>query len=92
MFDHVTVIDAGADGTSSAVNSSNTQANPKSVPKANTALEASKLALNALDSASSFLPHGAVLSVAIKGVLTAIDVVEVSRCTTSYLIIQLNTS
>jgi hypothetical protein len=86
MFNH-RGIGARADRTtarSSAGNSHNTQASPKAVPNAKTAVEASKLALNALASASSLLPHGAVFSAAIKGVLIAIEVVEVS-CTTLYL-------
>ena len=50
-----------------------------------TALNAFKIALDALDSASKVIPHGGVLSPAIKGVLMAIDVIEV-RTTTSYLV------
>jgi hypothetical protein len=89
VFSH-DVIDAGAHKittrTRSAGNSSNAQAHSKAAPK--TALEASKLALNALGSASGFLPHGAVLSAAIKGVLMAVEVVEVS-CTIYILGIRL---
>jgi hypothetical protein len=52
---------------------------------AKTAVEAFKIALNALNSASRVIPHGGVLSPAINGVLMAIDVVEV-RSTASYYV------
>jgi len=60
--------------------SPHTQASPNA-DKAKTALEASKLALNTLVSATGLIPQGAALSVAIKGVLTVIETVEVSSTT-----------
>jgi hypothetical protein len=48
-----------------------------------TALEAFKIALNALDSASNVIPHGGVLSPAIKTVLKTIEVVEVRSATSN---------
>lgn len=64
-------------------------ASPKAVPKAKTALEASKIALNTLASATCLVPHGDALSAAIKGVLTVIETVEVSG-TPSYWSIYLD--
>ncbi len=73
----------------SAGNSSDTQTSPKAVPEATTALEASKLALNTLASVTSFIPHGAALSMAIHGVLKVVETVQVSG-TTSYWSIRLD--
>ena len=66
-----------ANGTSSAGNSFTTsQAGPNVVPKAKTALEASKHALSTLASATGLLPYGNAVSMAMKGVLTIVDVLR----------------